>query len=115
MNNIELQNKIEEIVSIENFFDMIEAVVDFEGEYKKTSFYKKTKMSLTDVVKDYKILHSISLDGLMNNVQKMIDGLDVNKFLIVLNQLGDIFAEENNNIREQAKNLQESFSSLIEK
>lgn len=115
MDNIELQKKIEEIISIENFFDMIEAIVDFEGEYKKTAFYKKTRMSLIDVVKGYKILNTISLDGLMSNIQKMIDGLDVDKFLAVLNQLGDVFAEENNNIREQTKNLQESFGSLIEK
>ena len=115
MDNIELQNKIQEITSIENFFDMIEAVVEFESEYKKTTFYKKTKMSLIDVIKGYKTLHIISLDGLIDNIQKVIDNLNVEKVFTVLNQLGDVFSAENNEIREQVKNLQESFGSLLEK
>ena len=44
MNNNELELKIKEILSIENFFDMMEAVFDFEKEYKGSEFYKKTKM-----------------------------------------------------------------------
>ena len=77
MNNIELQKKVEEITSIENFFDMIEAVVNFEGEYKKTSFYKKTKMSLADVIKNYKILNTISLESLTTNIQKLINNINL--------------------------------------
>ena len=43
MNNQELELKVKEILSIENFFDMMEAVFAFEKEYKATEFYKKTK------------------------------------------------------------------------
>lgn len=55
MNNQELELKVKEILSIENFFDMMEAVFAFEKEYKATEFYKKTKMSLVEVMKESKI------------------------------------------------------------
>ena len=114
MNNIELQKKVEEITSIENFFDMIEAVVNFEGEYKKTSFYKKTKMSLADVIKNYKILNTISLESLTTNIQKLINNINLDNVMSVINQLGDVFENENSEIRE-VKNLEESFGSILKK
>ena len=115
MDNIELQKKVEEIISIENFFDMIEAVVNFEGEYKKTSFYKKTKMSLADVIKNYKILNIISLESLTTNIQKLINNINLDNVMSVINQLGDVFENENSEIREEVKNLEESFGSILKK
>ena len=41
MNNIELENKIKELLSIENYFDMIVAMKKFEPEYKKSDFFKE--------------------------------------------------------------------------
>ena len=38
MNNQELEQKIKEILSINNFFDMIESAVSFEKEHKNTDF-----------------------------------------------------------------------------
>ena len=49
MNNQELELKVKEILEIENFFDMIEAAVALKKEYKRTKFYKKTKMPLIEV------------------------------------------------------------------
>ena len=46
MNNQELELKVKELLAIENFFDMIIAVKDFEKEYKNSDFFKSTKMSL---------------------------------------------------------------------
>ena len=36
MNNQELELKVKEILEIENFFDLIEAVCAFEKEYKQS-------------------------------------------------------------------------------
>ena len=46
MNNQELELKVKEILAIENFFDMMEAAIAFEKEYKGTNFFKKTKEQL---------------------------------------------------------------------
>ena len=43
MNNQELELKIKEILKIKNFFDMVEATVAFDKEYRTSSFYKATK------------------------------------------------------------------------
>ena len=61
MNNQELELRIKEILSLENFFDMIEAAVDFEKEYKQSGFYKKTKMPLLEVIKNSKMWYNESV------------------------------------------------------
>ena len=44
MTNKQLEQKVEKFLEIENYFDFIEAVCDFEKEYKSSDFYKKTKI-----------------------------------------------------------------------
>jgi hypothetical protein len=55
MNNQELELKVKELLEIENFFDMIIAVKDFEKDYKGSDFYKTTKMPLMEVIKHSKV------------------------------------------------------------
>lgn len=55
MNNQELELKVKELLAIDNFFDMIIAVKDFEKEYKNSDFFKATKISLMDIIKNAKM------------------------------------------------------------
>ena len=95
MSNAELELKIKEILSIENFFDMIEKVVEFEKEYKGTSFYKKTKMPLMEVIKNSKVWYALQLKDIVDVIQGMIDSLNVENLNSILSQLGEVYNKEN--------------------
>lgn len=98
MNNQELELRVKEILSLENFFDMIEAAVDFEKEYKKSSFYKKTKMPLMEVMKNSKMWYLVNFNELLKVIQEKINQLDLSKFMEIIDQAGDLFAGENQEI-----------------
>lgn len=98
MNNQELELKVKEILAVDNFFDMIEATIAFNKEYKGTEFYKKTKMPLEDVIKNAKMWYGFQLNDIGNKIQKLINDLDTSKLMEVLNQLGDVFGAENEEI-----------------
>lgn len=95
MSNAELELKIKEILSIENFFDMIEKVVEFEKEYKGTGFYKKTKMPLMEVIKNSKVWYTLQLKDVVDVIQGMIDSLNVENVNSILSQLGEVYSKEN--------------------
>ena len=109
MNNQELELKVKEILSIENFFDMVEAVVAFEKEYKTTLFYKNTKMPLLEVVKNAKTWYFMQLEDIIDKVQKLIDGLDLSNLNNLLGQVGDIYANENKDIL----NIMQEFKDIV--
>lgn len=98
MTNQELELKVKEILSTENFFDMMEQTVEFEKTYKQTNFYKCTKMPLLEVIKNAKMWYFINLDDLMKKLQEKINQLDLSKFMELINQAGDLFAGENEEI-----------------
>jgi hypothetical protein len=98
MNNTELELKIKEILSINNFFDMIEATMSFEKEYKQSSFYKQTKMPLMEVIKNSKMWYLVNLDNVVELVQDKINQLDLSNFTEIIDQAGSLFAGENQEI-----------------
>lgn len=95
MSNAELELKIKEILSTENFFDMIEKAVEFEKEYKGTGFYKKTKMPLMEVIKNSKVWYALQLKDVVDVIQGMIDSLNVENVNSILSQLGEVYSKEN--------------------
>lgn len=103
MNNQELELRIKEILRINNMFDMILAAKAFESEYKKSEFYKATKMSLAEVIKNGKMWYTINLDDIYYKIQSMIDELDFSKLTSLLGQLGDVFGQENSDMMEIIK------------
>ena len=109
MNNQELELKIKEILSIENFFDMIEAVFAFEKEYKTTEFYKKTKMSLVEVIKESKIWYALQFKDIESKIQSFINGLDLSNLNNILEQLGDVYGQEN----EETLNIIKEFKEIV--
>ena len=109
MNNQELELKVKEILSIENFFDMMEAVFAFEKEYKGTEFYKKTKMSLIEVIKESKIWYALQFKDIGNKIQSFINDLDLSNLNNVLEQLGDVYGQEN----EETLNIIKEFKEIV--
>ena len=109
MNNSELELKIKEILSIENFFDMMEAVYDFEKEYKGSEFYKKTKMPLIEVVKGSKTWYMLQFKDIGNKIQSLINGLDVSHLSEVIDQFGSIFEQEN----KETLDILNSFKDIV--
>ena len=107
MNNQELELKVKEILAIENFFDMIEATVAFEKEYKTTDFFKKTKMPLMEVIKGAKAWYALRLQDFAKNIQNIIDGLDLSNLSNILSQIGDVYGRENEEIMGMIKEFQE--------
>ena len=95
MNNQELELKVKEILENKNFFDMVEAAIAFEKEYKGTEFYKKTKMPLMEVVKNAKMWYLSQMENIGDKIQDFISELDLSNINNILNQLGDIYAQEN--------------------
>lgn len=109
MNNQELELKVKEILATENFFDMMEAAVEFEKEYKTTSFFKKTKMSLFEVIKNAKIWYLIQLKDLGKNIQSLIDGLNMENISNIIGQFGDMYGQEN----EEILNIVKEFQTIV--
>ena len=109
MNNQELELKVKKILSIENFFDMMEAVFAFEKEYKTTEFYKQTKMSLIEVMKESKIWYALQLKDIGSKIQSFINDLDLSNLNKVLEQLGDVYGQEN----EETLNIIKEFKEIV--
>lgn len=95
MNNQELELRIKEILKNRNFFDMIESAINFEKEYKTSDFFRKTKISLMEVIKEAKTWYITQLDDIGEKIQELLDNLDVTKVNSILTQLGNIYTGEN--------------------
>ena len=72
MTNQELELRVKEILANDNFFDMIEATFAFEKEYKQTAFYKNTKMSLAEVIKQSKLWYTLQLNDIAKPIHSTI-------------------------------------------
>lgn len=100
MDNKELENKIKEIIKIDNFFDMMEAVQAFKKEYKRSSFFKKTHMPLKQVIMSAKFHYTFSTVSLWEKVQYVIDNLKLDNVEKVLNEISNTFEKENKDIKD---------------
>ena len=98
MDNIELEKKIKEIISIENYFDMVIAAKDFEKDYKTSDFFKATRKPLGEVIKEAKMYYMSQLADLQKKAQVFIDGLDLTKLSNLITEWGDKMAEENQDV-----------------
>lgn len=105
MNNIELEQRIKEILEKKNFFDLIIEAKNFEKEYQKSDFFKEAKMPLMEVIKNAKLFYDLQLDGLMNKAQSFIDGLNLEKVLKIIDDMSSMFEKENVEITKIAEDL----------
>lgn len=100
MDNVELEEKVLEIIKEDNYFEMIMKAKEFEAEYKKSDFYKATKKPLTEVIKESKIYYALQLRDLGKYLQDIIDTLSTDNLNALLDKVNDIFTKENQDIQE---------------
>jgi hypothetical protein len=109
MNNQELELKVKEILANKNFFDMIEAAIAFEREYKTTDFFKKTKISLIEIIKSAKVWYSLQFNDIGERIQRFINELDFTQINNILDQFSDVFGQEN----EETLQIIKEFKSIV--
>ena len=107
MNNIELEQKIKDLIMIENYFDLVDAVAAFEKDKKNSDFYKHHKTPLIQVIKEARIHYALNFVGMGTQIQKMINGLDISHLNDLFDQIGQTFGQENKEINEQLEVLKD--------
>ena len=112
MDNKELELKIKSILSNTNIFDVLIEANNFKKEYKKTSFYNKTKIKLMDILKYSKIFYMLQPSTMIDNLQSIIDSLDTEKLLQVIDNISEMFSNENQETMEMLNSL-EDFKDII--
>lgn len=108
LTNEYLNTRLHEILTQNsNFFDVVLQLKEFEKEYKQSDFFKQTKISLFDLVNEAKIFYLTNTSILIDKLNKIIEGLDVDKLLAVLQEGGSILESNNNATLEQLKEFKE--------
>lgn len=110
MNNQELEVKVKELLNIENFFDMIIAVQEFEKEYKGSDFYKKTKIPLIQVIKNAKPWYWFQFNNIVSIAQDFLDSLELDNINAMISTLGQTFDKENADLISIAKEMSTLFN-----
>ena len=89
MTNQEIIEKINTLMSEnENFCDLLLALKDFNKEYKKSDFYKKTRITLNRLVRQYRAYSFTNLDEIFDRVQEKINNLDLSNVQNIVDTLG---------------------------
>lgn len=109
MNNQELELKLKEILGKDNIFDVVEATVEFDKEYRKTDFFKKTKMPLMEMVKNGKLWYTLNLNDVGTKIQKLIDNLEFENVEGILNKFGTTYGQQN----EETLNILKEFKTIV--
>ncbi len=114
MNNVELEQKVKEILNITNFFDMLLAAKEFEKDYKTSDFYKITKIPLMEVLKEIKSFYAFSIDAIVEKIQTAINNLDLTKLNSLFDEMGNLFQKENQETMDMLSDLKD-FKDIIKK
>lgn len=89
MTNQEIIEKINTLMSEnENFCDLLLALKNFNREYKKSNFYKKTRISLNRLVRQYRTYSFTNLDEIFDHIQEKINNLDLSNIENIVDTLG---------------------------
>lgn len=108
LTNEYLNTRLHEILTqSSNFFDVVLELKEFEKEYKQSDFFKTTKMPLMEIAREAKIFYLTNTAILIDKLNKIIDGLDVDKLLAVLQEGGSILEKNNDATLEQLKEFKE--------
>jgi hypothetical protein len=79
MNNLDIQSLLNELYD-KPFLELIEALSQKESEYKKTSFYKQTKIPLALLFEKY-LQHKTLQYSLKEQVKDFIEEVDFENVL----------------------------------
>lgn len=114
MDNVELEQKVKEILNITNFFDMLLAAKEFEKDYKTSDFYKSTKIPLMEVLKEVKSFYTFSVDAIVEKIQTVVNNLDLTKLNSLFDEMGNLFQKENAETMKMLDELKD-FKDVIKK
>ena len=133
MNNQELFNKFTEISKTSNSLDLYCELKKMERQYKKSSFYKQTKLSIINAYKVFTMDGLIKINNLLHNslisalankdlaelsmmLEDFLSMFDYNKldglFIYIKNKLENLNLDSNSAIEELKKELNSFKSSL---
>lgn len=107
MNNVELEKKILEIISEDNYFEMVSKAMAFDKEYKTSDFYKLTKKPLMEVIKETKIYYALQLRDMTRYIQATINGLSMEKITALLDEATDMFNKESADVASAVEALKD--------
>lgn len=114
MDNVELEQKVKEILNITNFFDMLLAAKAFEKDYKTSDFYKMTKIPLMEILKEVKSFYAFSVDAVVEKIQTAVNNLDLTKLNSLFDEMGNLFQKENQETMDMLNGLKD-FKDIIKK
>lgn len=114
MDNKKLETKVKEILANKNMFDMIIAAKQFDKEYRTSDFYKATKMSLAEVIKNAQLFYTLAGDSILATLQNIINQLDLTKFNELMDQIGTTFGQENADTMAMLDELKD-FKDIVKK
>ena len=112
MDNIELEQKVKEILNITNFFDMLLAAKEFEKDYKTSDFYKMTKIPIMEILKEIKSFYTFSIDAVVEKIQTAVNNLDLTKLNSLFDEMGKLFQKENQETMDMLDNLKD-FKNIV--
>lgn len=120
MNNIELEAQFKVISQLNNSLDAIVELKKLNKEYKKSYFYKMTKMSIYDAYKaslNFKLskiimrIHSFSnVEDLSLFINELINNIDEDTLNIFLEKLSNVLSMSE--IEKYSKQLENSIEKL---
>lgn len=103
MTNEELLIKLKEINETPNLCDQIIALKKFQKEYRKSDFFKATKMPLFALAKEYQTKAFFTFESLLNGLQKVLNELDAEKLTAVIDHFSSLSREDFENMVAQTK------------
>lgn len=80
-------------------------IADFDAEYRKTNFYKKTGVSLKELYRDYKERELLTLNRFLQNLKNAINEIDAEHLRQVLEEMNEKMYGE---IQDSMKKFEES-------
>lgn len=89
LTNIEIINRLIEIRQIPNICDRQIALKQFQKQYKKSAFYRTTHKKLNMLYYEVSIENLLSLTSLLKSAQDFINGLDLQHFTELMDQVND--------------------------
>ena len=107
-----LSDFLSEVNKIDDYLKVLDLIFSNETNYKKTPFYKQHKIKLKDLVfesKKWYLYQSLSFAG----IQRLINNLDLSNLEFLLDKMGLMFEQENEQTIDDLKKVQEISKLLL--
>lgn len=88
-------------------------LADYEKDYKKTAYYKATKMDLMTLAKNYYLYENFTAEKLGVKLQNYINNLDVSHLEGLFDKVAETYEKENSDILTQVDSLKDNFSDIV--